>query len=104
MRCAESCRDDGGLRFERDDGYRKTLEELLNDADRGVATTCRADETLGERRRCHCEAVAVFQCVTEPCPGRMVVCVVAIEEADDDARVEVDQSHSARNSSSSLLA
>jgi hypothetical protein len=33
-----------------------------------------------------------------------VVDVVAIEEADDDAGVEVDQSHSARKSSTSLVA
>jgi hypothetical protein len=33
-----------------------------------------------------------------------MVDVAAIEEADDDPRVDVDQSHSARKSSTSLVA
>jgi hypothetical protein len=101
---AESCRGSGDPDIEGEDRDRDTIDEFSNDLNLGGATTGGPHQALGEGRRSHRETIASVQCVGEHFPSRLVVNVVAIEVADDDAGVEVDQSHSARKSSTSLVA
>ena len=104
MSRAESCRGGGDPDIEGNDRDRETIDELSNDLDLGVAKSCGSHQALGEGGRSHREPIAIVQCISEHFPSRVVVDVIAIEEADDDAGVEVDQSHSARKSSTSLVA
>ena len=87
---AKSGRNDGGLRAERNDSDRNAFEQVENSLDLLVAATRWAHETLGERRGCHGEPVAAAKSVGEHISRCCMVGVVAVEEADDDARVEVD--------------
>ena len=101
---AQSCRGGGDPDIEGNDRDRDTIDEFSNFPDLDVATTSGPHQALGEGGRSHREPIAIVQCIGERFPSRVVVDVVAIEEADDDAGVEVDQSHSARKSSTSLVA
>ncbi len=104
MPCAQPCGDDGDFEIQCDDRDRKALEEIANGLDLWVPAARWAYDALCERRGCHCEPIAILKSMGEHRPCRLVVHIVAIEETNDDAGVEVDQSHSPRNFSSSSLA
>ncbi len=103
MRGAESCRPSGDPDIEGNDRDGETIDEFSNDLDLGIATAGGSHQALGEGRRSHRQPIPVAQCIGEHFPSCVVVDVIAIEEADDDPGVEVDQSHSSRKSSTSLV-
>lgn len=100
----ESRRHDCSIRVERDDRNREPLEEVANHLDRSVTTTRWAHQTFSKRRRRHRQPISLAQRLRQHRSCSDMMHVVAVEKADDDASVEVDQSHSERNSSSSLIA
>ena len=93
---------DRHLRVQVDDLDRESLEGISRDLNGLFTSSCRADETLGKRGHRHCEPISVVESSGQSRGRLEVVGVVGVEESDDDAGIEMGQSHSARRPSSSL--
>ena len=93
---AKGCRGVSDPSIEIRNLDRQPFDEVVDHGDGTRSSTLRADETLSESGRGHGESITAAKHTGERRARGLVVCVVGIEEADDDTRVEVDQSHSSR--------
>lgn len=97
----EPRRKDGGLRVEWDDVDWPSSEQLKQRVNGGLACAPRSDETLGDGGRRHGKTIAPIARPNKRRSRSTVVCVPSVEQTDQDACVQVRQSHSERNPSSS---
>ena len=93
---AKGCRGVSDPSIEIRNLDRQPFDKVVDHGDGTRASTLRADETLSESGRGHGESITAAKHTGERRARGLVVCVVGIEEADDDPGVEVDQSHSSR--------
>ena len=100
--CSEPRRGRRDLDVEPDDRDGEAVDEIPDGVNCGLATASGANQAFGESRCCKGEAVTIAQGAGERYSGVVVMCVAGVEEPNDDPGVEVDQSHSCLNSSSSL--
>jgi len=93
----------GDVEVERHDGDRHVCDEIVH-SDNGAGAGARGtDEGLGERRGSHGQVIAITERVSDHPSGAVVVRVMRVQESDQHTRIEVDQRHSLRSSSSSSV-
>src|SRR5512141_179334 len=83
------------------DADRNALDKTPNDGDLS-ALPRRPDQYLGKRGRGQHETVIAASCVAQRRVRGGMMCIVGVEEADQDPGVEDGQSHSSRNRVSSF--
>lgn len=91
----------GNLHIEVDDRDRQTVEQIANNRDGTLTPAGRTYEAFGECRCRHGDSIASCQGRRQRGASRFVVRVISVDEADDNACIEMDQRHSERRSSSS---
>jgi len=100
MRSPKSCRSQRNVLANGRNLDGQAAEEFAHDGELGVSP-CWPNQHFGERSRRHGETVTVADRIVERAACRCMVGIVGIEEADDDAGVEVGQRHSERRRSTS---
>lgn len=97
----KSRRGDSDVLVEGHDLDGQNGQKLAHRVDCLFAPSCRPDQRFGHGRCRHGEVVASLTGSLQRTAGGFMVGVVAVQEPDDHARVEVGQPHSPRSSSSS---
>ena len=82
---------------ELDDRYGQTIHQVESNLDLDLAAPSRRDETLSKRGRSDRQLVVAVDRLGEYPASCGMVCVIGVEEPDDDARIDLDQSHSERS-------
>ena len=77
---------------------RQPPPEIVNELNRFVTPPCRTNKTLRERRSCHREPVPLIERLRDRYEARdLVMRIVAVQEPDQHARIEMNQRHSSRS-------
>jgi hypothetical protein len=93
---AKGCRGASDPSIEIRNLDRQPFDEVVDHSDGTRPSTLWVDETLRECGRGHGESTSAAKHAGERRARRLVLGVVRVEQPDDDAGVEVDQSHSSR--------